>query len=59
VQCVAQELTDDGKDGKLDQPCEVVFRGKQMIISNFDMPVEGGVNKKFEVPNWISVIEMP
>jgi len=58
VQCFAQEPTDDGKDGKLDQPCEVVIRGKEMIISNFDMPVEGGVNKKFEVPNYLSVIKL-
>ena len=58
VQCLAQELTDDGKDGKLDQPCEVVLRGNEMIIGNFDMPVEGGVNKKFEVPNYLSVIKM-
>lgn len=56
VQCLAQELTYDGANGKLDQPCEVVFRGKDMIISNFDMPVEGGVNKKFEVPNFMSII---
>lgn len=58
VQCYAQEPTDDGRDGKLDQPCEVVIRNGQMIISNFDMPVVGGVNKKFEVPNSLSVIKM-
>ena len=37
---------------------EVVIRGKEMVVSNFDMPVEGGVNKKFEVPNFLSVIKM-
>lgn len=58
VECLAQEPTDDGKDGKMDQPCEVVIRGKDMVVSNFDMPVEGGVNKKFEVPNFLSVIKM-
>jgi len=58
VQTLAQAPTDDGKDGKLDQPCEVVIRGNEMIVSNFDMPVEGGVNKKFEVPNCLSVIKM-
>ena len=58
VQCLAQEPTFDGANGKLDQPCEVVIRGKDLIISNFDMPVEGGVNKKFEMPNFISVIRL-
>ena len=58
VECLAQEPTDDGKDGKMDQPCEVVIRGNEMVVSNFDMPVEGGVNKKFEVPNFLSVIKM-
>lgn len=58
VQCLAQEPTFDGADGKMDQPCEVVFRGRDMIISNFDMPVEGGVNKKFEMPQFLSIIRM-
>ncbi len=58
VQCLAQEPTDDGADGKLDQPCEVVIRDGDMIISNFDMPVPGGVNQTFEVPNGLSIIHM-
>jgi len=58
VQCLAQELTDDGADGKLDQPCEVILRGNELIVSNFDFPVDGGVNKKFEVPNFLSVIKL-
>jgi hypothetical protein len=58
VQCLAQELTDDGANGKLDQPSEVLVRGNDLIISNFDFPVEGGVNKHFEMPNFMSVIKI-
>lgn len=58
VACLAQEPTDDGADGKLDQPCEVLIRGNEVIVSNFDMPVEGGVNQTFEVPNFLSVIRL-
>ena len=58
VQCLAVELTDDGADGKLDQPAEVVLRGNELIIANFDFPVEGGVNQTFEVPNYLSVIKL-
>jgi sugar lactone lactonase YvrE len=56
VKTLAQESTFDGKDGRMDQPCEALLRGRDVIISNFDMPVEGGVNTEFEVPNTISII---
>jgi len=58
VQCLAQEPTDDGLGGKLDQPAEVAIRDGDVIVSNFDMPVPGGVNQTFEVPNWLSIIRM-
>ena len=54
VSTLAQDPENDGKDGLLDQPCEVLIRGRDMIISNFDFPVPGGVNTKFEVPNTLS-----
>jgi len=55
VRCLAQEPTFDGAGGKLDQPCEA---GSEVIVSNFDMPVPGGVNTEFETPNCISVIKL-
>ncbi len=58
VQTVAAESTDDGKNGALDQPCEVLIRNGQIVVSNFDMPIEGGVNQHFETPNCISVIDL-
>ena len=58
VRTLVQEPTFDGADGRLDQPCELLLRGKEVIVSNFDMPVEGGVNTEFEMPNTISVIRL-
>jgi hypothetical protein len=57
VTTIAAESTFDGANGKMDQPCEVLMRGDDMIISNFDMPVDGGVNTEFETPNCLSIIK--
>jgi hypothetical protein len=48
---LAQDPENDGADGRLDQPAEVLIRGREVIASNFDFPVPGGVNTKFEMPN--------
>lgn len=48
---LARDPENDGTDGRLDQPAEVLLRGREVIASNFDFPVPGGVNTKFEVPN--------
>jgi len=48
----------DGTGGLLDQPCEVLIRGKKMIIANFDMPFPGLKNTKFDAPYTLSVINM-
>jgi sugar lactone lactonase YvrE len=55
---LAQDPETDGTGGRLDQPCEVLIRGNELIISNFDFPVPGGVNTKFEVPNTICRIPL-
>ncbi len=55
---LAQDPEGDGTDGRMDQPCEVLIRGDEIIISNFDFPVPGGVNTKFEVPNTICRIPL-
>ena len=52
------DVENDGTGGRLDQPCEVVIRGNEMIISNFDMPVPGGVNQTFNAPHTISILQM-
>ncbi len=48
----------DGSDGLLDQPCEVLLRGGEMIIANFDMPLPGLKNTKFDKPYTLSVIKL-
>jgi sugar lactone lactonase YvrE len=55
---LAQQPESDGTGGRLDQPCEVLIRGDEILISNFDFPVPGGVNTKFEVPNTICTIPL-
>lgn len=48
----------DGTGGLLDQPCEVILRGNELIIANFDMPFPGLRNRKFDAPYTISVIKL-
>jgi len=58
VTLLAQDPESDGTGGQLDQPSEVIKRGNKIIAANFDFPVEGGVNTKFEMPNTLSVIRL-
>ena len=48
----------DGSDGGLDQPCESVIRGDELIIANFDMPFPGLKNAAFDKPYTLSVIKL-
>lgn len=48
----------DGSDGLLDQPCEVLLRGDEMIIACFDMPFPGLTNQKYDKHHTLSVIKM-
>ena len=59
VQCLAVDEENDGSGGRLDQPCEVLIRGNEVIVSNMDFPVPGGVNKIWDKPYTISVIKLP
>lgn len=59
VRTLARDGENDGSGGRLDQPSEPVLRGDELIVCNFDMPVPGGVNKKFDPPYTISVIKLP
>jgi len=51
----------DGADGSLDQPCEVLERGDELIVINMDMPWESDtlVNTKIDKPYTVSVIPFP
>jgi sugar lactone lactonase YvrE len=48
----------DGAGGKLDQPAEVLLKGKQLIISNYDNPEKHFVNTKSDAPHTESVIDL-
>jgi sugar lactone lactonase YvrE len=49
----------DGAGGKLDQPAEVLLKGKQLIISDYDKPDKKFVNTKSDAPHTESVIDLP
>ncbi len=48
----------DGKSGLLDQPAEVLLRAENLIVANFDKPMKGFVNKKFDKLHTLSVIDL-
>ena len=58
VTTLASDTDNTGAGGRLDQPCEVIIRGDEVIISNMDFPVPGGVNTTFDKPYTISVIKL-
>ena len=51
----------DGADGMLDQPCEVLARGDELIVINMDMPWESDslVNTEIDKPYTVSAIPFP
>lgn len=58
VQTLAQNGDTDGTDGGMDQPCEVLLRGNELIVSNMDWPVPGCINKQYDKPCTLSVIKL-
>jgi len=58
IRTLAANKDNDGSRGRLDQPSEVVIRGKKLIVSNMDFPVPGGVNTTWDKPYTISVIKL-
>lgn len=53
-------MNDDtcGKDGLLDQPCEPMVWGNQLLVVNFDMTFPGLKNSKNDPMHTLSVIEL-
>jgi DNA-binding beta-propeller fold protein YncE len=58
VTTLAQNPDTDGTGGKLDQPAEVLLKGKRLYISNYDNPVKHFVNVKSDAPHTESFIEL-
>jgi len=48
----------DKRTGQLDQPCEVLVRGKEIIVSNMDWPFPKFKNSKHQLPATLSVIQL-
>lgn len=49
----------DGSDGLLDQPCEPIIRGDELIVANFDFIVPGGLlNSSNDKAHTLSVIKL-
>lgn len=59
VTTLAQNPDTDGTGGKLDQPAEVLLKGKRLYISDFDHPVKHFANTKSDAPHTMSVIDLP
>jgi len=47
-----------GAGSMLDQPCEVLVRGRQLIVIDFDMPFPGLRNTAFDAPYTIHTIQL-
>jgi DNA-binding beta-propeller fold protein YncE len=58
ITTVSSNGNTDGRNGLIDQPCEVIVRGNDLIIVNMDMPFKGIVNTKFDKPWSLSVIKL-
>lgn len=59
VTTLAQNGDTDGIGGLLDQPAEVLLKGKRLYISDFDKPEKKFVNSKSDAPHTMSVIDLP
>jgi len=60
VQTLHKNGDTDGVDGLLDEPCEVIIRGNELIIVNMDMPFENPhlINTTIDKPYTLSVIRL-
>ena len=48
----------DGADGSLDQPCEPIVRGDELIVVSFDYPFPGLKNTLHDEHHTLSVIQL-
>jgi sugar lactone lactonase YvrE len=58
VKTLASNGDTDGLDGGMDQPCETLLRGRELIVSNMDWPVPGTINKQVDPLCTLSVISL-
>ena len=48
----------DKRTGQLDQPCEALVRGNEVIVSNMDWPFPKFKNSKHQLPATLSIIKL-
>ncbi len=58
LQLLWENDDNNGATGLLDQPCEPIIRGNELIVVNFDMTFPGLKNKKNDDFNTISVFKI-
>jgi hypothetical protein len=54
----ANDDVTDKSTGQLDQPCEALVRGDEIIVSNMDWPFPNFKNGKHQLPATLSVIKL-
>ena len=59
VNTLLQNGDTDGKDGRLDQPAEVLLKGNRLLITDFDKPEKKFVNTKSDDVHTMSYIDLP
>jgi hypothetical protein len=55
---VQNEDVTDKRAGQLDQPCEALVRGNEIIVSNMDWPFPGFKNTQHQLPATLSIIKL-
>ncbi len=58
MKTLARNGNTDGGDGRLDQPAEVLLKGKRLYISNYDKPEKKFVNKNADEVHTMSYVEL-
>jgi len=59
VSVIADYPDNDGSNGQLDQPADLIVYDNKLIISNFDLMItEGMLNTKHSKPYTLSVINL-
>jgi sugar lactone lactonase YvrE len=58
LQVLWENDDDDGATGLLDQPCEPVIRGNELVVVNFDMPFPGLKNTANDDHHTLSVFKI-
>lgn len=58
VSTLTENADTNGSNGLLDQPAEVLLKGRRLFIANYDVPDKAFKNKRFDAPHTLSVVEI-